>query len=53
VQSNDALDLATTVAPILLKSYRKQVAGGVGALVVLLVLWTLARRRKREGRALG
>ncbi len=45
VQDNDALDLGTTVIPILLKSYRKQVAGAVVALLALLVMWRLIRRR--------
>ena len=45
VPEDDALDLGTTVIPILLKSYRKQVAGGVAALLVLLLLWRLVKRR--------
>jgi uncharacterized protein len=44
-QDTDVLDLGTTVIPILLKSYRKQVAGGVVALLAVLVLWRLVKRR--------
>ena len=40
----EALDLGATVLPILFKHYRKQIAAGLGVLVVLLVLRRLLRR---------
>ena len=42
---DDALDLGATVLPVLLKSYGKQVAAGLGALVLVIFLW---RRRGRR-----
>ncbi len=42
---SEALDLGATVIPILLKSYRKQLAAGAIAAVALLMLWKLVRRR--------
>ena len=42
---DDALDLGATVLPVLLKSYGKQVAAGLGALVLVFFLW---RRRGRR-----
>lgn len=44
----EALDLGTTVLPVVAKAYWRQAA--VGALV-LFVLWRLLRRRKRRRRA--
>lgn len=41
--SDDALDLGATVLPVLVKSYGKQAAAGLGVLLVLL--WLLRRRR--------
>lgn len=40
--ADDALDLGATVLPVLLKMYGKQIAAGLGLLVVILWLW---RRR--------
>ena len=40
----EALDLGATVLPVLLRTYWKQAAG---VLVALLVLWKLRRRRRR------
>ncbi len=41
---DDALDLGATVLPVLLKAYGKQLAAGVGVLlVVLLILRRLLR----------
>ena len=42
---DDAIDLGATVLPVLLKSYGKQVAAGLGALLLVLILW---RRRGRR-----
>lgn len=42
---NEALDLGATVIPILLKTYRKQVAATAVALLAALVLWKAVRRR--------
>lgn len=41
----EALDLGATVLPVLLKSYGKQVAAGLGALALLLLVLRLVRRR--------
>ncbi len=41
--ADDSLDLGATVLPILLKTYGKQVAAGLG--VLALLLWILRRRR--------
>lgn len=43
VDETEALDLGATLLPILLRSYWKQIAGGI---LVLLVLWRLLRRRR-------
>lgn len=43
--SDDALDLGAAVLPILLKTYGKQIAAALGALIVLRLL---LRRRKRR-----
>ncbi|HEX2895466.1 MAG TPA: SRPBCC family protein [Marmoricola sp.] len=40
--SGDAIDLRTTVLPVLVRTYRRQVAAAV---VVLLVIWAWRRRR--------
>lgn len=40
---DDALDLGATVVPILLRTYGKQLAAGLGVLVVLV--WLLRRRK--------
>ncbi len=40
---DDALDLGATVIPILIKSYGKQIAAGVGIVAVLVILWRLIR----------
>ncbi|MDP2774872.1 MAG: SRPBCC family protein [Nocardioides sp.] len=45
-EDDNALDLGAAVLPVLLKSYWKQ---ALGALVVLLVLRRLVRRRRRVG----
>jgi len=42
-QEDNALDLGATVLPVIAKAYWKQ---GLGALLVLLVLWRLLRRRR-------
>jgi carbon monoxide dehydrogenase subunit G len=42
-EEDDALDLGSALLPVLLKSYGKQVAAGLGVLAVLL--WILRRRR--------
>lgn len=42
--SDDALDLGATVLPVLIKSYGKQVAAGLGALLGLVLLVRLLRR---------
>ena len=42
---DDALDLGATVLPALLKSYGKQAAAGLGALLLVILLW---RRRGRR-----
>lgn len=42
---DDALDLGSTVLPVLLKSYGKQVGAGLGVVLVLLVLRRLLGRR--------
>ena len=39
---DDALDLGATVLPILLKTYGKQIAAGLGVLALIVLLW---RRR--------
>ncbi|HET8560625.1 MAG TPA: SRPBCC family protein [Marmoricola sp.] len=41
---NEPLDLGATVLPILVKHYGKQIAAGLGVIVVLLVLRRLLRR---------
>ncbi|MDN5895040.1 MAG: carbon monoxide dehydrogenase, partial [Nocardioides sp.] len=41
--SDNALDLGATVLPVLIKSYGKQAAAGLGVLVLLL--WLLRRRK--------
>ena len=43
---DDALDLGATVVPILLRSYGRQVAAGLG--VLLLVWWLVSRPRGRR-----
>ena len=35
---DDALDLGATVLPVLLKSYGKQLAAGLGVLLVMLLI---------------
>jgi carbon monoxide dehydrogenase subunit G len=40
----DALDLGATMIPVLLRTYRKQLAGGAAALLAWLVLWRRSRR---------
>jgi carbon monoxide dehydrogenase subunit G len=40
---NDSIDLGSTVVPVLLRSYGRQIAAGLGVLAVAVVLW---RRRK-------
>jgi len=42
--SDDALDLGATVLPVLVKSYGKQLAAGVGVLALLLLLIRVLRR---------
>ncbi len=40
---DDALDLGATVIPILVKSYGKQLAMGLGVIALLVILWKLIR----------
>ena len=40
---DDALDLGATVIPILVKSYGKQIAAGVGVVALLILVWRLIR----------
>ena len=47
-RSDEALDLGSTVLPVLLKSYGKQL--GAAALALLAVVGLLRRRRRRRGR---
>jgi uncharacterized protein len=42
-KEDDALDLGATVLPVLLKSYGKQVATGIGVIVVLIIIWKIIR----------
>jgi uncharacterized protein len=42
----DSLDLGATVLPVVLRSYATQIAGGLAALVVLVVLLRSLRRRR-------
>lgn len=42
---DDALDLGATVLPVLVKSYGKQLAAGLGAILALLFVVRLVRRR--------
>jgi carbon monoxide dehydrogenase subunit G len=41
---DDALDLGATMGPALLRSYRKQLAGGAAVLAASVVLWRLSKR---------
>lgn len=43
-EPDDALDLGATVLPVLVKSYGKQLAAGLGALLALLLVVRLVRR---------
>jgi hypothetical protein len=38
-EEQDALDLGSTVLPVLLRSYGKQIVGGVVVVVAVIVVW--------------